>query len=74
MYGSPHKVEDEEELKKARKGLISGFPENELPRSSLTIGVFPEEESEEFQVFRKIAQMLYGRYHFVYQIQEEYAF
>ncbi|KAI6176557.1 hypothetical protein M3Y97_00810900 [Aphelenchoides bicaudatus] len=70
MYGSPHKLENEEELKQARRGILSGFPESDLPRAAITIGIFPTEESEEFQSFKKIAQMLFGRYHFVYYIQE----
>lgn len=65
-------MKSEEELKQARRGILTSFPESSLPRPSITIGIFPPEEegSEEFQNFKKIAKMLYGRYQFVYSIQK----
>ncbi|KAI6241740.1 hypothetical protein M3Y99_00336800 [Aphelenchoides fujianensis] len=69
IYGSPHRLELEEELKDARRGLLREFPTASLPRPAVTVGVFPTEESEEFQRFEKLSRMLYGRYHFVYYIQ-----
>lgn len=71
MYGSPHKIESEEELLQLKRGLIRSFPKTSLPRPSITIGTFADEESEEFRIFSKIAHMLNGRYHFAFYIQEE---
>jgi hypothetical protein len=71
MYGSPHKIESKDELLQARRGIISAFPKTSLPRPSITLGIFPDEESEEFRIFNKIAHMLNGRYHFAFYIQAE---
>ncbi|KAI6214676.1 hypothetical protein M3Y94_00297000 [Aphelenchoides besseyi] len=69
LYGSPHRLQNEQELQDARRGYLQGFPTDSLPRPAVTVGVFPSEESEEFQRFLRLSRMLYGRYHFVYYVQ-----
>ncbi|CAD5220647.1 unnamed protein product [Bursaphelenchus xylophilus] len=70
LSGTLNQVQDEETLKKIRKGLVDGFEEKELPRPAVTIGVFPEEDMDEFKNYRKISSILAGRYHFFYKIDE----
>uniref|UniRef100_A0A915DEA3 Thioredoxin domain-containing protein n=1 Tax=Ditylenchus dipsaci TaxID=166011 RepID=A0A915DEA3_9BILA len=59
-------------LENAKKGVIEGFSEN-VPRLAVTIGVFPCEHTEEFKRYKKVAEMLNGRYHLVYSIDRKSA-
>ncbi|KAK0421314.1 hypothetical protein QR680_015174 [Steinernema hermaphroditum] len=68
INGPMIKVHDLEELKEARKGRLALF---EGTRPAITVGVFPTEEAIEFNHFEKAAQLLNGRYHIVYFINEE---
>uniref|UniRef100_A0A914DQB6 Uncharacterized protein n=1 Tax=Acrobeloides nanus TaxID=290746 RepID=A0A914DQB6_9BILA len=60
-----NRLDSKEEFDQARKGIVKGFPN---VRQAVTIGTFNSEESKEFQSFQKVANILNGRYHFLYRI------
>ncbi|KAI1700049.1 hypothetical protein Ddc_18290 [Ditylenchus destructor] len=62
-------LENAEELAKAKAGTVPDMPGIRL---AVTIGTFSSEESEELRRFKKIAQMLNGRYHLVYFINPKH--
>ncbi|KAI1698694.1 hypothetical protein DdX_17771 [Ditylenchus destructor] len=63
-------LENAEELARAKAGIVPDVPG---VRPAVTIGTFSSEESEELRRFKKIAQMLNGRYHLVYIINTKAA-
>ena len=64
------KIDDEEKLKAARKGILEPFLDMGQ-RPAVTIGLFQSEDSNEFKNFNKVATILYGRYHFVYSVKRD---
>uniref|UniRef100_A0AC34RNC9 Calsequestrin n=1 Tax=Panagrolaimus sp. JU765 TaxID=591449 RepID=A0AC34RNC9_9BILA len=69
--GIVNKIDSKDDLKQIRQGYLPFLPDLGQ-RKAVTIGHFQSETSEEFQRFKKVATILYGRYHFVYHIDEKY--
>uniref|UniRef100_A0A7E4ULX0 Thioredoxin domain-containing protein n=1 Tax=Panagrellus redivivus TaxID=6233 RepID=A0A7E4ULX0_PANRE len=72
IAGPVQKVETLEKLAEARKGYIEAI--KDLGKQAVvTVGIFQSEDSDEFIRFRKVALILFGRYHFVYFINPDAA-
>ncbi|CAD5214556.1 unnamed protein product [Bursaphelenchus okinawaensis] len=70
LSGTLTQVQDDDKLKQIRKGFVDGFEADELPRPAVTIGIFPEEDCDEFKSYRRVTSMLAGRYHFFYKTDD----
>uniref|UniRef100_A0A0N5BSU1 Thioredoxin domain-containing protein n=1 Tax=Strongyloides papillosus TaxID=174720 RepID=A0A0N5BSU1_STREA len=69
MLDSPTiKLRDEDSMENVMNGNMVGFNGK---RKAITLGVFNDKDSKEFQHFERVSLLLRGKYHFVYYIDSE---
>ena len=68
LSGPLQRLSNAEQIAAAGKGFLPGFS-GQLP--ALTLGLFRDEQQEEFRQFRRVSALLAGRYHLAFALVSE---